>query len=845
MKEQQVQQAITRLHELYQRGQLPQALYETKRKELLAQLNPNEFVDPASQSPVNQGLRPLSTAGLATRRFPTPPSRVPNAQIHNFIPRQGTLGEPTMEEEAESSQGIPTPGDLDQVRQLRVGDLVRGRYRLTKLLGSGGMGQVFLAEDLRFSGKYALKVLHPWVVSHEPTISRFVQEFKIMERLNHPGIVRTYLLDEDTAHESLFYLMEYVDGETLQTILDRNLAQRDIPPFSGDETLEFLEKLTGVLRYTHDRHILHRDLKPTNIMMVEQSGTSALKLLDFGLAKRLTGTNDDALHTGQAGTFFYIAPEQLMGGETATIAADIFSMGVIIYQMLTGSLPVAMATPPSEINPSLPKKVDHVLRKAMDVHWQNRYQTVDEFFDAFVEVFRHSPPPPSHAQSSQHESRSASAPSETGSHLNAFDSTDSSAPSPPSSSEWGDHSSSQRWSSSPSTSGSVSLSSQDQWRSGERSSSSLSDSGWSSPSRSSSSRHPVSGSYNHSKRTTPSQDVVKNPSSSGTISNAQRIARLRSGPTPKREPLFRKAPTTPASQRAQYLHAFPAHSKDVKKLALNPDGTFLASASMDATVKLWETRSWFPLHTIEAGNRGILDLAWREQGHQLVILELSGTIQVWNILTMESVFRFATNTSPHCMALDSQGRILCIGCEDGSLELWDLQTQQRMDILRHHSTCVTAIQLHPKKQLMVSGDNAGTLHAWDIRNKSKLFSLQSSSHAISSLALAPTGSKLLAGSSEGILTFWDLQRQHAHQEWQAHSRDVTDIAFSPSGSWFASCGKEPLVRMWKLNEDDSIHSFTDPQSPVQRLTVSIDGRWLATAGRDHMIKIWDTSIWGA
>lgn len=761
-----------------------------------------------------------------------------------MLPRRGTLGEQTMEEEHLANLPIPTPGDLDQVRQLRVGDLVRGRYRLTQLLGSGGMGQVFLAEDLRFSGKYALKVLHPWVVSHEPTISRFVQEFKIMERLNHPGIVRTYLLDEDTAHDSLFYLMEYVNGETLQTVLDRNIAKKGAPPFDGDETLAFLEKLTGILRYTHDRHILHRDLKPTNIMMVNKSDTSALKLLDFGLAKRLTGSNEEALHTGQAGTFFYIAPEQLMGGETAKVAADIFSMGVILYQMLTGSLPVAMATPPSEINPTLPKQVDHVLRRAMDVHWQNRYQTVDEFFDAFVEVFRTSTPPkftPPHGATLYSPDSQSPAVSES------FPSQQAASPSPePFSGSFASNPSSpssQRWSS-PSNPGRMASHSQESRNPSDSMSATPpgASGSWSVSQRSNPPHRSLSGTYASPKRTTPSQDVVKR-TGAGAISNAQRIARLRSGPSTKRETPAQATPLAPA--RSQYLHAFPAHNKDVKKLALNPDGSFLASASMDATVKLWETRSWFPLHTIEIGNRGILDLAWRNQGQQLVMLELSGTIHVWNILTMESLFNFETETTPHCMTLDTQGRYLCIGCEDGSVEIWDLESQRRLDILSHHSSGVTAIQLHPKKQFMVSGDGSGTLHSWDIRNKTKLFTLQTSPHAISALALAPTGSKLLAGNAEGVITYWDLQRQKAQQEWQAHDRDVTSLAFSPQGSWFASCGKEPSVKMWKLHQTNTINTFNDPQSPVQSLTISTDGGWLASAGRDHMIKIWDTSSWGA
>lgn len=811
MHERQVFQAIEQLRFLYERGHLTAELFERKRKELMAQLEmtPLFATDSKDTEQQNEPQRtPLSSSRLITRDFNTP-SKIPQERLHHLVDGSPVApSNPVLRVAPEPT----TSEDLGELRELQVGDLVRGRYRLEKLLGTGGMGQVFLAEDLRFVGRYALKVLHPWVVKHEPTISRFVQEFKIMERLNHPGIVRTYLLDEDTAHDSLFFLMEYVNGETLQQVLDAALAKKGIPPFSAEETLQFLEKLVSILRYTHGRRILHRDLKPTNIMFLREPGKDiSLKLLDFGLAKHLTGTSDQALHTGQAGTFFYIAPEQLLGGETATVAADIFSIGVILYQMLTGSLPVAMATPPSEINPSLPKQADHVLRQAMDAHWQKRYQNVDELLEAFAQSLRSPTKAPGSPLSESQQ---------------PFGSLASSSASSPSTERYHSANSSREKTN---TSGSTSV---DRLQSSSSGNLSEDSRGTFFPRPSSSTPSVLPN--------MPNKETIGR-SGNAAISNADRIARLRSGPLPRKPEAANSPPV--GSSKPPYLHAFPAHDRKITKLLLNPDGSFLISLSQDRTVKLWESHSWFPLHTLQTPRHGCLDLLWKNNGSQLIFLDPSGQIELWDVLRLEVQSRLRIQTTPRCMVMTGDERFLYIGCEDGTMQIWDLEQQRHDKTLPGHTAPLLFLRNLPEHNLLISCDAQGSILVRDTRNLTRFSQLQQASPRITAIGTSPKKTIIVVGTEEGQLSVWDVQQRRQIHTW-SHQRSITDIQWSPHGNWLASSSMDGHIKLWRTEESEMLHDIVDPQGSIYTIAIAKDGKWLASAGQDHMIKIWDTSIWG-
>src|SRR6476619_6028774 len=205
-----------------------------------------------------------------------------------------------------------------------TGAIVAGRYRIVAMLGKGGMGEVYRADDLSLDQPVALKFLPEAVTHNEHALERFRNEVRIARQVSHPNVCRVYDLGE---MEGLYFLsMEYVDGEDLGSLLRR------IGRLPVDKALEIARKLCAGLAAAHEKGVLHRDLKPGNVML---DSRGQVLLTDFGLAG-LAGQIEGA--EVRNGTPAYMAPEQL-SGEEVTIKSDIYALGLVLCEIFTGKLP--------------------------------------------------------------------------------------------------------------------------------------------------------------------------------------------------------------------------------------------------------------------------------------------------------------------------------------------------------------------------------------------------------------------------------------------------------------------------------------------------------------------------
>ena len=229
--------------------------------------------------------------------------------------------------------GTELPPDLAAEHRavyLRTGDLVAKRFQVVKLLGFGGMGAVYHVKDRELHGQdRALKVMLPSLLRSDTARERFLSEVSISQQLGHPGIVRVHDLGEDPGRGFRFFTMEYVEGQTLNRLLKERGGKLPV-----DEALDITRQLCDALEYAH-QHTVHRDLKPQNVM-VQPDGR--IKVLDFGLAK-LMSPGRMTRSSMALGTAYYQAPEQSVHLSELDQRADIYSMGVILYQMLTAQIP--------------------------------------------------------------------------------------------------------------------------------------------------------------------------------------------------------------------------------------------------------------------------------------------------------------------------------------------------------------------------------------------------------------------------------------------------------------------------------------------------------------------------
>lgn len=268
---------------------------------------------------------------------------------------------------------------------LSKGQKINDRYEIIKSIGEGGMANVYLANDTILDREVAVKVLRGDLSTDEKFIRRFQREALSVSNLSHPNIVEVYDVGEEDGQ--YYIVMEYIEGKTLKQLLNKRGA------LTLPEVIDIMTQLTDGLSHAHEAYIIHRDIKPQNIM-IEDNGT--VKITDFGIAMAVNATQFTQTNSVM-GTVHYLPPEQA-NGKGATVKSDIYSLGILMYELLTGSVPfkgdnaveIALKHMKEKLpsirkqNPLIPQSVENIVIKACAKNPRNRYDTVKEMHDDIV-----------------------------------------------------------------------------------------------------------------------------------------------------------------------------------------------------------------------------------------------------------------------------------------------------------------------------------------------------------------------------------------------------------------------------------------------------------------------------
>jgi serine/threonine protein kinase/beta-lactam-binding protein with PASTA domain len=271
-----------------------------------------------------------------------------------------------------------------------LGNILGGRYELEEKIGGGGMAIVYKAKCHLLKRYVAVKILRPELVEDEEFVSRFKRESQAAASLSHPNIVNIYDVGEE---KGIYYIvMEYVRGKTLKEYI------REKGRLEWDEAIRIALQICSALKHAHKNGIVHRDIKPQNILLSDD-GTA--KVADFGIARAVTSSTVTMAGANVIGSVHYFSPEQARGGYVDT-KSDLYSLGIVLYEMVTGTVPFEGDTaisvalkhiqekvkPPMELNPNTPKSLQDVIEKSTEKDQTKRYQTAGEMIKDLQRVLK-------------------------------------------------------------------------------------------------------------------------------------------------------------------------------------------------------------------------------------------------------------------------------------------------------------------------------------------------------------------------------------------------------------------------------------------------------------------------
>ena len=699
--------------------------------------------------------------------------------------------------------------------RLEVGPIPLTRvanYELLKEVGRGGMGVVFKARDVRLNRIVALKMIRSSELATADELQRFAKEASAAAQLQHPNIVALY--DVSPHDQQPFLSMEFIGGTSLSERLS-------LGPLSGRRAAQYLELTARAVHYAHGRGIVHRDLKPANVLLDENDQP---KITDFGLAKQMTSRSDQTRTGAVLGTPSYMSPEQAAGSKDIGPSSDVYSLGAILYELITGKPPFCGETPlatlnlvaeedpiaPRLLNPAVDRDLETICLKCLEKSTDRRYESADSLAD---DLQRYLAGEPISARRVSFVGRGVKwcrrnpawtlfsagfvalfAIFMTYSWYIAYEEKDL----------------------------------REQAVSAEKKTM----------------RHLF---YLAEMRQ--AQQDLRRADLDGTLRILDKYARV--GPE---QSDLRDWEWYFLQDRCQTRLAFGSHQGRAFAVAYRPDGKQLASAGGDINkpgeIKLWDKRSGKLLRTLSGHANAITSLAYHPDKPLLVSGSYDQTVRVWDLKTGDEIVTLRGHTSNvYAVAFSPKGDRVASASHDMSVRVWDYELYPRdpkesVRVLTGHDAAVTSVAFHPDVRLLASGSRDRTVKLWNLA--SGLIEKNLSGHAgsVEAIGFSANGKILVSGgglgNQRGEVIFWDADTGKIRTTRFGLSDRVLGVSVSRDGKVAAGLA-DGMIRIWNQNvSSEALHLRGDPQS-VNGIAFAPNGFSLASAGRSGRISLWNSS----
>ncbi|WP_416675622.1 WD40 repeat domain-containing serine/threonine protein kinase [Egbenema bharatensis] len=738
------------------------------------------------------------------------------------------------------------------------------RYRIEQHLGGGGMGDVFLATDMSLGGRVALKLLKEKLAIGELR-KRFEREVAVCVALRSEHIVQ--VSDYGVTPEGYpFYVMEYLNGQTLRQLL------RSEPLLSVERAVQIVVQVCDGLNLahrgvilsasgTHDTRgrngdqvkIVHRDLKPDNIFLVPTALGELVKILDFGIAKLRSEQPEHTIATTMfLGTYRYAAPEQLEIEQDLDERADIYSLGMILYEMLSGTDPFGLGMSPTPVS-GVTWAVAHCSKPPIPLRQQPGCADISPSLEAIVMRCLHKSPSDRFSSvnelqralraaihlpldsSSETDATRLVVTADTTAHINATD--------------WG-------------TTGlgttdlgtsSITSATQDLTPTVLRAEYKTV---FDSPvNRFKLFRNPVSLVVVVGLTAVCLGFGVHYVSQSSTVSGLfpEAIAEgagasedLEHSGNPDRSPV-QSAPmagiTSGSASGAievssALVKSLAGHSDTVWAVALAPDDQTIVSGGFDASIKLWDLPTGTH-RTLLGHSDAVRSVAITPNGKTLVSGSSDTTIKLWDLPTRELLQTLSGHSGPiWSVAVSADGQTIASGSYDGTVRVWDLPTGQLIHTLPEHYDSVWSVAISPDGETLVSGSYDGTAKIWNLRTGELIRSLSRHSEPVRSVAISPNGQLLATASWDKTVKIWNLQTGELVHTLEGHSDRVISVAFSPSGEMLASGSLDRTINLWNLAAGTHHQTLFGHSDWVVAVAFGLNGKTLVSGSKDQTVNLW-------